>query len=366
MYLLPPLLRNFLRRVIMKLTKSISLSLCLLIMLTVQLSAQSTEALMAQGNMFLSNGAYDQSIVRFQKVLGRDPGNFEAQFNIAFAYLSWGRNSQAVTAFKRAASMNPGNADVWSNLAMAYENMGKTEQALQALYKAVQYNPSNVQARINLATVYANKNRINDAISAYKGVIEVDGTNLDAHINLAKCLISKKKLDEAQRYLRSAIAIAPMEPESYWELGNVLWNKDRDTSGAIKNYEKALKIKPNSQLFYSNLALLYEGMNKKDKALETWKSALVYLDDAIQKEEVERRIALLEKGESPSGKASPEELFGNTQMKAGEKVVREEDNVSTDTVKTIKTQTVDVGGDLDDLFGDNNSSTNQFNGDVIK
>lgn len=335
-------------------------------MLAGQLSAQSTETLMSEGNMFLSNGAYDQAIVRFQKVLGRDPGNFEAQFNISFAYLSWGRNSQAVAAFKRAAAMNPNNADVWSNLAMAYENMGKTEKALQALYKAVQYNPSNVQARINLATVYANKNRLNEAIRAYKGVIEVDGTNLDAHINLAKCLISKKKLDDAERYLRSAIAIAPMEAESYWELGNVLWNKDKDTSGSIKNYEKAIKINPNSQLFYNNLALLYEGMNDKAKALETWKAALVYLDDALQKEEVERRVAMLEKGESPTGKATPEELFGTTKMQAGEKVDREDGDQAGEPVKKINTQTVDVGGDMDDLFGDDNGSSKTFDTDMFK
>ncbi len=361
-----PILRNFRRRIIMKLTKLISLSFCTIIMMIVQLSAQPTETIMSEGNMFLSNGAYDQAIVRFQKVLGRDPGNFEAQFNIAFAYLSWGRNSQAVTAFKRAASMNPRNADIWSNLAMAYENMGKSEKALQSLYKAVEYNPSNVQARINLATVYANKNRLNDAIRAYKGVIEVDGTNLDAHINLAKCLISKKKLDEAERYLKSAIAIAPMEAESYWELGNVLWNKDRDTSGAIKNYEKAIKLNPNSELFYNNLALLYEGMNNKVKALETWKAALVYMDDALQKEEIERRVELLEKGESPSGKVSAEELFGNTKMEAGEKVEREGDQASTEPVKTINTQGVDVGGDLDDLFGDDNSSSKSFDTDILQ
>lgn len=349
----------------MKLKKIVPLLSLLLVSMAIQIAAQSTESLMSEGNMFLSNGAYDQAIVRFQKVLGRDPGNFEAQFNIAFAYLSWGRNSNAITAFKRAGSLNPRNGEVWSNLAMAYENMGKTEKALQALYKAVEYNPSNVQARINLATVYANKNRFNEAIRAFKGVIEVDGTNLDAHLNVAKCLISKKQLDEAARYLRSAIAIAPMEAESYWELGNVLWNKDRDTSGAIKNYEKAIKIQPNSQVYYSNLALLYEGFNNKPKALEVWKASLVYLDDALKKEDVERRIEMLEKGESPSGKATPEELFGNTAMKAGEKVEREGDKPSGEPIQKINTQTVDVGGDLDDLFGSDETSS-QFDAGVIK
>ncbi len=327
------------------------------IFITVSVYSQSTESLMSAGNMLLSNGAYDQAVTKFRKVIARDPGNFEAQFNLAFAYLNWGRSSNAVTEFKKAVSINPSSAEAWSNLAMAYENLGQSDNALNALYKAVDKNPSNIQARLNLATMYANKGRLSQAVSQYKQIVGIDGTNLDAHINLGKCLVSQNKFKEAKHYLKGAIGINSNDPEAYWELANILWNKDKDAEGAITNYKKAIALNPNSQVYYENLGLLYENLNKKKEALAVWKKWLIYLDDALKKEEVQRRVDMLERGESPSGKATPEELFGKDAGKGDieklQQEMRKEEETST---QKVDVEGLDLGSDLSDLEEDKGSS----------
>ena len=323
--------------------------------LVVNVPAQSAESLMSTGNSLLSNGAYDQAITKFQKVIARDPSNFEAQFNLAHCYLNSERFSNAVTEFRKAVSIDPSSAEAWSNMAYAYEQLGQSEKALDALYRAVQSNPNNINARINLATVYGQKNRYDQAIAQYKQVLQMDGTNLDAHVNLAKCLISKNKLKDAEHYLNGAIAINPKEAEAYWELGNLQSGKDNDA--AIKNYRKALSLKPNSQSYYENLALLCEDLWKKNKdeskkleALELWKSSLIYLDDALKKEKVQARIDLIERGEAPSGKVTSEELFGSTEaskvdFEALRSEMRTEDKEPTST-QQISVESYDVGSDI--------------------
>ncbi|MFW5960594.1 MAG: tetratricopeptide repeat protein, partial [Chitinivibrionales bacterium] len=97
----------------------------LLVSLVVTLSAQSTESLMSNGNMLLNNGAYDQAVSKFRAVIERNPGSFEAWFNLGIAYLNWGKASNAVDAFKEAAGLNPRSTSAWSNLAVAYEHQGK-------------------------------------------------------------------------------------------------------------------------------------------------------------------------------------------------------------------------------------------------
>jgi len=334
--------------------------------------AQSTESLMSTGNSLLANGAYDQAISKFRSVVARDPGNFEAQFNLAIAYLNSERFSNAVTEFKKAVSIDPRSAEAWSNLAFAYEQMGKSEQALDALYRAVQSNPNNITARINLAAVYAQKNRYDQAVAQYKQVIQIDGTNLDAHVNLGKCLISKNNLKEAEHYLKAAIAINPNEAEAYWELGNVQSGKNNEE--ALKNYRKALTLKPNSQEYYKNLGLLLEELWKKNKdesmkkeALEVWNNALVYLDDALEKEKVQQRIDMIERGEAPSGKATPDELFGKTttskdELEALRSEVRTEDEEPTST-KRISVESYDVGSDLSTM---NEEESGAFDFDMKK
>lgn len=330
------------------------------------LQAQSTESLMSQGNMLLSNGAFDQAVSAFRKVMARDPSNFEAQFNLGFAYLNMGRNSNAVTEFKKALRLNPASAECWSNLAMAYQNMGKSQKAIDALYRAVQQNPRNITARINLATMYGQRKQVGQAIAQYKQILQIDGTNLIATTNLAKCYISKGRYKEAKHHLKNAMAINPNDAEAYWEYGNVLWNKDKDSEGALTNYRKAIVLQPNSQVYYENLGLLLEELWKKNKddskkqeAIDVWEKSLVYLDDALKKESIQDRLEMIKRGESPSGKATPEELFGDTKLQKEESVSRE-DGEGTGGTKTIQVETYDVGSDLSGLGEEEESSAFDF------
>lgn len=284
---------------------------------TFLVSAQSIESYMNVGNRLLANGAYNEALTKFRTVISREPSNFEARFNLGLCYLGLGRNNKAIKEFKTAASIDRSRAEVWSNLAVAYENLGKRKAALDALYRAVQYNPQNIQARINLATVYATNRQLNKAIRQYKEIIQLDGANLDAYLNLSTCLVNQKKYVEARHYLSQAIALSPNEAQAYWELGNINWRHEKKPDVALKNYEKAILLEPNSQVYYENLALLQEEFWRtqkddsfKNKAVATWEQFLIYLNDPLKKQNIRERVEQIKSGKQP-GVINTGDLFAN-------------------------------------------------------
>jgi len=312
------------------------------------LCAQSIEELMAKGQQLLERGAYSEAVTAFRGVTSREPDNFEAQFNLAFAYLQWGRNSNAITEFKQALRYQPNNSEIWSNLAIAYENMGQSDQAIGALMKAVQYNPGNVTARINLAAMYHNANQFQKAIAHYKEAIAIDGTNEEALTNLAKCLVSTKKFAEAKNYLTQAIASNPGSGEAHWELGNIAWKNEKNVDKGIAEYKLAISVQPEGIPFYESLASAYESKGDKAQAVETLKGALVYIDDVLQKDKMQERIDRLELGDTQKGKDGGAKLTTKSQIDDLRKELRTTDKAQT---QQLETKPVDVMGDLNDLSG---------------
>jgi hypothetical protein len=108
-------------------------------------------------------------------------------------------------------------------------------------------------------------------------------------------------------------------------------------------------------VFYENTGLLLEEMKKKDQAIENWKTYLIYLDDALAKEKVQKRVDALERGEQPgvsgSDKAAANEkarIQANDNTRDLQREIRG-DAQQGGEVKTINTKPVDISNDFQDL-----------------
>jgi tetratricopeptide (TPR) repeat protein len=322
-------------------------------------NAQSVESLMSSGMELLRNGAYSQAIATFRKVLQQDPGQFEAQHNVAFSYLQMGRYPDAVREFKRAIQMNGRNAETWANLAFAYESMNKSGEAIEALYQSVNLDPGNVTARLNLATMYVNEGKHTQAIAQYKQIIQMDGSNVEAYTNLAKCLINAKKHSEAVVYLKQAIDNDPGNSEAHWELGNIYLDKEKDAKKAIAEYKIAVSLTSDQPKYYTSLADAHLAANDKEAAIETLHKSMVYIVDALAKERVQRRVDQLEGKTTASGVAGPGGSAGPVvdtkgQMEELQKDLRSSERKET---KTVETKPLDISSDFDDL---NNQQTEEL------
>jgi tetratricopeptide (TPR) repeat protein len=317
----------------------------------------SVEEIMSSGNNLLRNGAYAEAASAFKQVLSKEPRNFEAQANLAFAYLQAERYDKAVAEYKRAISLDPKNAECWANIGFAYEKLGRSGDAANAINRSVELNPSNVEARMNLAAMYENSGAFDKAIAHYEAAIRTDAKRGDAYSGVARCMTEKGNIAGAKKYCQEAIATDPNNADAHWQLGNILWKKENKQAEALKEYEISVKLDENSQVFYENLALLQEEMGKKDIALATWKKYLIYLNEAIKKEEVQKRIDKLENGEavSSSGKADAKANREKASQANEEHMQQMKSDLRRDSktdAKRLDTKSVDVGSDFDKIGKD--------------
>ena len=256
---------------------------------------QSVESLMGSGQELLQRGAYSQAVTAFKKALAQEPGLFEAQFNLGFAYLQWGNSKQAVAEFNKAIKLQPKNSEVWSNLAIAYDNLSRNGEAINALAQAVALDPENMTARMNLAAMYANANRMKEALVQYREMVKIDSANVELNGNLAKCLVATGAVDEAKQILKKVIAMDSTKAEPHAELGDIYWKKDNDVDKGIAEFRIASTLEPANPAHYQDLAMALESKGRKKEAVEVWKKAITYIDDVLNKDKIKDRIDRLEK-----------------------------------------------------------------------
>lgn len=104
------------------------------------------------------------------------------------------------------------------------------------------------------------------------------------HIDAAKAALKASRLDEAIREAQAAIAADPQSSDAQWVLGNV-YNQRADTqstaelrqsdlSKAVDAYLQALKLNPNNDAAYTNLATVYYKTGQFDEAQKRVEQAL--------------------------------------------------------------------------------------------
>ena len=314
-------------------------------------AAESIESLTAAGQSLLERGAYSQAVTAFRQVVSREADNFEAQFNLAFAYLQWGRNNNAVEEFKKALQWQPKNSQVWANLAIAYGNLDKKEEALYSLNQAVTFDPQNITARMNLAVIYANANHTKQAMEQYQRVLDIDATNEEALLNMSRCLISEKQYDEAVKHLQKIAVTYPNNGGVHFELANIYWKRQNDLGHALTEYKLAVTLTPENISFYDNYASALIERGEKLDAIELLKKSLQYTDDAQTKDKIQNQIDRLETEGNPvekNSESSSKMMQSNDGIDDLKKELRKDNTES----RRIETKPVNVMSDLESVSSD--------------
>lgn len=329
----------------MAIKKSGITALLLGLMLSATVLAQSVESLMNQGLELLRNGAWSQAATQFRKVLAQDGSYFEAQHNLAFALLQMGRYGDAVTEFKKAIALNGRSAEAWSNMAVAYEGLGQSEKALDALTNSVNLDGDNLEARMNLATLFANQNKYPRAIAQYREIVRIDGSIIGAYLNLARCLVNTEDYAGAKRALGEAINTNPQSADAHYELALILWKRDKSQDEALKAFNRAIALNATSPEFYNSMAQLLTEMQRPQEAIAAYRTMLNYVNDALQKEQINDRIVRLERGDKVDSPASGS-AFGDGSMQT---LQRDGVDGRSQPVKTVKSMDIDITNSFESL-----------------
>jgi Tfp pilus assembly protein PilF len=180
------------------------------------------------------------------------------------SYLLSGRINEAISALSTAASLDPKLGEAHNLLGVAYDKKGLADRAKDSYERAVKEEPEDAQTLNNLGfSLYQNGN-YRAAVDRLKRAAKVAPTDDRILNNLGLALCRLGKFQDA--YKNFSRAAGPLTGNL--NTGRMLERFGRDDD-AIRYYEDARRIDPNSTFALKRLADLYKRTGRPGQAQST-------------------------------------------------------------------------------------------------
>jgi Tfp pilus assembly protein PilF len=167
-------------------------------------TASSAREHLEAGREFLLNGAYNEAISELSTAVSLDPKLTEAHNLLGVAFDKKGFGDRAKDSFERAVKLEE-DAETLNNLGFALYQNGNYRAAVDRLKRAAKLAPTDERILNNLGLAYCRLGKIDEA---YKAFSRATGP-LTGNLNTAKMLERFGREDDAIRYYESARQIDP-------------------------------------------------------------------------------------------------------------------------------------------------------------
>ena len=175
------------------------------------------------------------------------------------SYLLNGQFNEAITELSTATSLDPKLTEAHNLLGVAYDKKGLADRAKESYERAVKVEPEDAQALNNLGfSLYQNGN-YRAAVDRLRRAVKLAPTDDRILNNLGLALCRLGKFDEAYKNFSRAAG----QYTGNLNTARMLERFGRDDD-AIKYYEAARQIEPQSTLALKRLAELYKRTGKSD------------------------------------------------------------------------------------------------------
>ena len=172
--------------------------------------------------------------------------------------------------------------------------------AIQFFEKSISLDEQYAEAYAGLAEAYAVKyayfERKNEwlekAMELSLKAIMYDSTLSEAYAALALSYFFKTSYDEALSAVNKALEIDSKNFFGYWILARILSTTDRNKE-AVEPLLKVIELNPNFYIAYSDLEMLYERLNEKERARELNIKAIQFFTKYLENNPDDSRARIL-------------------------------------------------------------------------
>jgi tetratricopeptide (TPR) repeat protein len=246
-----------------------------------------------------------------KKVVAADPGNFQAWFDLGFAYNGLGNAPESIAAYRKSVAAKPdvfesnlnlglmlaktgqpgaeqflraattlkptanvdeGRARAWLSLAHVLET-AKPDQAIEAYQQSAALEPKDPEPHLSAGLLLEKENHFADAEKEYKQALTLDPGSADALTGLANVYTRAQRFVDAEEILRKIIAMRPDDVSARLQFGRVLLAIGKNDD-AIAQLLAAQKLDPGNPIVQNELADLYLQSKKYDQAEALYRSML--------------------------------------------------------------------------------------------
>jgi len=257
------------------------------------------------GTDYLNKNMIEQASEEFKKAIELNVNHLDAYKNLWWVYYDNNLLDQGIQYFEKRIETNPGDVAAHNWLGYSYHHKKLYDKAIKEYHQSIVLNCNFALPYLNRAWAYADKESYDEAIIRFKGILgevnlkpafssvfnqdycsfgfRVNFRVRDAsvHYGLGMAYYGKEKhpgpndivsylKEAAVRDIKESLNIEPNNPEVYFQLANIYkeWADEITKCGshslqgwpslqeiaeenykeAIKNYESALKCRPNKDL----------------------------------------------------------------------------------------------------------------------
>lgn len=202
-----------------------------------------TVAHMEIGDLYLGQSDPTSAEKHFGTAAQQQPGNFDAQFKHGYALQLLNRLSDAVRAYLRALSIQPDDYQANQNLATAYLQLAEPGAALSYAQRAVALRPASGAARANLGSVLTSLDRHDEAVREYRAAAELMDLTPQLLLNMSESLGKLDRFEEMASTLDQLAATNP-SAQGLERLGYARF-KLRQFNAARDAFQRAVTLDPN-------------------------------------------------------------------------------------------------------------------------
>jgi TolB-like protein/class 3 adenylate cyclase/tetratricopeptide (TPR) repeat protein len=273
-----------------------------------------------------------KSISYYEDAIKKDSNYAAAYAGLADTYLTLydyelmpieESTSKAKDAAQRALRINPMLAEAHNSLAHINLHEWKWESAEKGFQHAIELDPAYVLAHHWYALCLTAIGKPDEAVNQMKKARELDPLSTRINADLGMAYLSAGKYDEAIQQEKNTLELNPRASGAYWIRGMAFQQK-KMFGEAINDYQHALELSPEDQNYLAALghvyassgnitgarnlldslfmltkkehvspffiALVYTGLNDKDKALEWLQKAYEEKSGSVRYLKMEPRL----------------------------------------------------------------------------
>jgi len=195
----------------------------------------------------------------------------KASLAVGIGLFILGRNAEAAKRLKKAKDCK----EKFIYLAFALRRIGEFDEAIQNLQKSLDYEANPLSITLEKVTTYRYASNFDAAAKELKNCANFENVSAEYHYQLARLQEMQGLYEQAMDNYKTALELSPNHQKALFHLA-YRCDLSGDEDAAIDNYKQ---IVSGSLVYVSallNLAVLYEDMDKFDKAAQCVDKVLKY------------------------------------------------------------------------------------------
>ena len=198
---------------------------------------------------------YDEAAAFLNKLLARDPDNFDALMLGAQVKLAQGNITEATTDLERMSQIYKQASRVYYQLAIAYVAGNENDKAAASLKKALALDANFPEAILLQAKLEIQNGEVDAAIASLKQLIQQHPKIVQSQLLLADAYRDQGSLTDALGIYRQLAAAYPKSFEIPLAMGDIFLQQ-KENGEARKAFTKALELVPDNLIALEKLVNL--------------------------------------------------------------------------------------------------------------